>query len=211
GLARIRYTTSHPNDMSDDLIAAHGAVPALMPYLHLPVQSGSDRVLKAMNRRHTADDYRRIVDRLRAARPDILLSSDFIVGFPGETDADFAATLGLVRDIGFGAAFTFRYSARPGTPAAGRAGVPHAVADERLQTLQALVTAQQRAAQAAMVGQVTAVLYEKPGRMAGQMGGKSPHLMAVHVDDPEGRPGEIVRVRITAAAANSLAGTRLVG
>ncbi|MFN6979486.1 MAG: tRNA (N6-isopentenyl adenosine(37)-C2)-methylthiotransferase MiaB, partial [Gemmobacter sp.] len=124
GLARIRYTTSHPNDMSDDLIAAHGAVPALMPYLHLPVQSGSDRVLKAMNRRHTADDYRRIVDRLRAARPDILLSSDFIVGFPGETDADFAATLGLVRDIGFGAAFTFRYSARPGTPAAGRAGVP---------------------------------------------------------------------------------------
>ncbi|MFN3644803.1 MAG: radical SAM protein, partial [Gemmobacter sp.] len=211
GLARIRYTTSHPNDMSDDLIAAHGAVPALMPYLHLPVQSGSDRVLKAMNRRHTADDYRRIVDRLRASRPDILLSSDFIVGFPGETDADFTATLDLVRDIGFGAAFTFRYSARPGTPAAGRAGVPDAVADERLQTLQALVTAQQRAAQAAMVGQVTAVLYEKPGRMAGQMGGKTPHLMAVHVDDPAGRPGEIVQVRITAAAANSLAGTRIPG
>ncbi len=209
GLARIRYTTSHPNDMTDDLIAAHGEVPQLMPYLHLPVQSGSDRILKAMNRRHTADAYLRIVGRLRAARPDILLSSDFIVGFPGETEADFDATLDLIRAVGFGSAFSFRYSARPGTPAAGREAVPDAVADDRLQRLQALVTAQQRAAQAAMVGRVTEVLYEKPGRLPGQMGGKSPHLMAVHVDDPAGRPGELVPVRITAAAPHSLAAERL--
>jgi tRNA-2-methylthio-N6-dimethylallyladenosine synthase len=209
GLARIRYTTSHPNDMTDDLIAAHAEVPALMPYLHLPVQSGSDRILKAMNRRHTAETYLRIVERLRAARPDILLSSDFIVGFPGETEADFEATLDLVRAVGFGAAFSFRYSARPGTPAAGRAPVPAAVASERLQRLQALLTAQQRAAQAAMVGQTVPVLYEKPGRLPGQMGGKSPHLMAVHVEDPAGRPGDIVPVRILAAAPHSLTGARV--
>jgi tRNA-2-methylthio-N6-dimethylallyladenosine synthase len=209
GLARIRYTTSHPNDMTDDLIAAHAEVPALMPYLHLPVQSGSDRILKAMNRRHTAETYLRIVERLRAARPDILLSSDFIVGFPGETEADFEATLDLVRAVGFGAAFSFRYSARPGTPAAGRAPVPAAVAGERLQRLQALLTAQQRAAQAAMVGQTVPVLYEKPGRLPGQMGGKSPHLMAVHVEDPAGRPGDIVPVRILAAAPHSLTGARV--
>jgi tRNA-2-methylthio-N6-dimethylallyladenosine synthase len=209
GLARIRYTTSHPNDMGDDLIAAHAEVPALMPYLHLPVQSGSDRILKAMNRRHTAEAYLRLVERLRAARPDILLSSDFIVGFPGETEADFEATLDLIRAVGFGAAFSFKYSARPGTPAAGRDGVPAEVADDRLQRLQALITAQQRAAQAAMVGRVTEVLYEKPGRLPSQMGGKSPHLMAVHVDDPAGRPGDIVPVRIVAAGPNSLAGARL--
>ena len=205
GLARIRYTTSHPNDMEDDLIAAHGDLPQLMPYLHLPVQSGSDRVLKAMNRKHTAEAYLRLVDRIRAARPDILLSSDFIVGFPGETDADFNATLDLIRAVGFGAAFSFKYSARPGTPAAERDPVPADVADARLQDLQALITAQQHAAQEAMVGREVQVLYEKPGRLAGQMVGKSDHLHAVHVAHPEGRIGQLVRVRITASANNSLA------
>ncbi len=209
GLVRIRYTTSHPNDMDDDLIAAHGEVAALMPYLHLPVQSGSDRILKAMNRRHTADDYLRVIERVRAARPDILLSSDFIVGFPGETEDDFEATLDLIRAVGFGAAFSFRYSARPGTPAAEKPDVEAAVADARLQRLQALITAQQRAAQEAMVGREVSVLYEKPGRMAGQMTGKSDHLHAVHVADEGGAVGDLVRVRITATSTNSLAGTRL--
>jgi tRNA-2-methylthio-N6-dimethylallyladenosine synthase len=209
GLDRIRYTTSHPNDMDDDLIAAHGEVPQLMPYLHLPVQSGSDRILKAMNRKHTADDYLRLVDRLRAAQPDILLSSDFIVGFPGETDADHAATLALIRAVGFGAAFSFRYSARPGTPAAEKAEVVAAVADARLQELQALVTHQQRAAQDAMVGREVGVLYEKPGRLPGQLVGKSDHLHAVHVHDPDGRIGALVRVRVSASSANSLAAVRI--
>jgi len=209
GIARIRYTTSHPNDMADDLIAAHGDEPKLMPYLHLPVQSGSDRVLKAMNRKHTAEHYLRLIERIRAARPDILLTSDFIVGFPGETDADFAATLDLIRAVGYGAAFSFKYSARPGTPAADRAPVPDAVADARLQELQALLTAQQRAAQQAMVGRETTVLYEKPGRLPGQMGGKSDHLFAVHVHDPEARPGDLVRVRVTEASPNSLGAVRV--
>jgi tRNA-2-methylthio-N6-dimethylallyladenosine synthase len=211
GLERIRYTTSHPNDMSDDLIAAHGDEPKLMPYLHLPVQSGSDRILKAMNRKHTADHYLRLIDRIRAARPDILLSSDFIVGFPGETDADFDATMDLIRAAGFGAAFSFRYSPRPGTPAAEKPCVPAEVADARLQALQALVTEQQRARQAAMVGQVVRVLYEKPGRLPGQWVGKSEHLHAVHVPDPAGNRGEIVAVRVVAAQANSLSGVRLSG
>jgi tRNA-2-methylthio-N6-dimethylallyladenosine synthase len=205
GLARIRYTTSHPNDMDDDLIAAHGEVGQLMPYLHLPVQSGSDRILKAMNRKHTAEQYLRLVERIRAARPDILLSSDFIVGFPGETDADFEATMDLIRAVGFGAAFSFKYSARPGTPAAEKTPVHADVADARLQALQALITSQQRAAQDAMVGREVAVLYEKPGRREGQMVGKSDHLHAVHVLDPEGRVGELKRVRITGSAPNSLA------
>jgi tRNA-2-methylthio-N6-dimethylallyladenosine synthase len=205
GLDRIRYTTSHPNDMADDLIAAHGSEPKLMPYLHLPVQSGSDRILKAMNRKHTAAAYLRLVERIRAARPDILLSSDFIVGFPGETDADFAATLDLIRAVGFGAAFSFRYSPRPGTPAAERPPVPAEVADARLAELQALVTAQQRAAQAAMVGRTVAVLYEKPGRLPGQWVGKSEHFFAVHVSDPDGAPGRLVTARVTASAPNSLA------
>jgi len=209
GLTRLRYTTSHPNDMDDDLIVAHGDLPALMPYLHLPVQSGSDRVLKAMNRKHTADAYQRLVERIRGARPDILLSSDFIVGFPGETDADFKATLDLIRAVGFGAAFTFRYSARPGTPAAEKAPVPAEVADARLQELQALIAAQQRAAQEAMVGCEVTVLYEKAGRLPGQMVGKSDHLHAVHVTDPEGAVGQLVRVRIRASSTNSLAGERL--
>ncbi len=206
GLARIRYTTSHPNDMTDDLIAAHAEVDKLMPYLHLPVQSGSDRILKAMNRRHTADSYLRLIDRLRAARPDLLLSGDFIVGFPGETDADFDATMALVRDVGFGQAYSFKYSARPGTPAAERASVPDAVATDRLHRLQALLGTQQRAAQDAMVGHTVPVLFEKPGRQPGQMVGKSAHLHAVHVADPRAQAGRIANVRIVESAANSLAG-----
>jgi len=209
GLARLRYMTSHPNDMEDDLIAAHGDCPALMPYLHLPVQSGADRILRAMNRKHSVADYRAVVARIRAARPDILLTSDFIVGFPGETDADFAATLALIRDVGFGMAYSFKYSARPGTPAAEKPAVDAALADARLQELQALITSQQHAAQDAMVGREVSVLYEKAGRLAGQMVGKSEHLHAVHVTDPQGRVGEIVKVRITAASSNSLAGTRM--
>ena len=209
GLQRIRYTTSHPNDMDDDLIAAHGDEPKLMPYLHLPVQSGSDRILKAMNRKHTAEAYLRLIARIRAARPDILLSSDFIVGFPGETDRDFEDTLDLIRAVGFGAAYSFKYSARPGTPAAEKPEIDSAVADARLQTLQALITEQQRAVQTAMVGREVGVLYEKPGRNAGQMIGKSDHLHAVHVDDASGKVGELVRVRILASSSNSLAGERI--
>ncbi len=209
GLWRLRYTTSHPNDMEDDLIAAHGDLPALMPYLHLPVQSGSDRILKAMNRKHTAAEYLRTVERIRAARPDILLSSDFIVGFPGETEADFAATLDLIRTVGFGMAYSFKYSARPGTPAAEKPELPADVADARLHALQALITSQQRAAQEAMVGREVAVLYEKPGRLAGQMMGKSDHLHAVHVSDSVGAVGDLVRVRISASSANSLAGVKI--
>jgi tRNA-2-methylthio-N6-dimethylallyladenosine synthase len=209
GLLRIRYTTSHPNDMSDDLIAAHGDLPQLMPYLHLPVQSGSDKILKAMNRKHTADHYLRTIERIRAVRPDILLSSDFIVGFPGETDADFAATMDLIRAVGFGAAYSFKYSARPGTPAAEKPEVDSAVADARLQELQALLTAQQQAVQGAMVGREVGVLYEKAGRFAGQMVGKSDHLHAVHVTDAAGAIGEMVRVKITASVTNSLKGERI--
>jgi tRNA-2-methylthio-N6-dimethylallyladenosine synthase len=205
GLARLRYTTSHPNDMEDDLIAAHGDQPELMPYLHLPVQSGSDRILKAMNRKHTAEAYLRLVERIRAVRPDILLSSDFIVGFPGETEADFRATLELIRAVGFGQAFSFKYSARPGTPAAEKAPVPVEQADARLQELQTLITAQQHAAQEAMIGREVDVLYEKPGRQPGQMVGKSGHLHAVHVQDPTARIGELVRARVTASTSNSLA------
>ena len=206
GLARIRYTTSHPNDMTDDLIEAHGLEPKLMPYLHLPVQSGSDRILKAMNRKHTADQYLGLIDRLRAARPDLLLSGDFIVGFPGESDADFEATMDLVRAVGYGQAYSFKYSARPGTPAADRPQLSAAVLDERLQRLQALLSEQQRAAQEAMVGHEVGVLFEKPGRMPGQMVGKSDHLHAVHVDGADLQPGAIRRVRITGSASHSLAG-----
>jgi tRNA-2-methylthio-N6-dimethylallyladenosine synthase len=207
GVARLRYTTSHPNDMGEDLIAAHAEVAQLMPYLHLPVQSGSDRILKAMNRKHGRDDYLRIVARIRAARPDILLTSDFIVGYPGETDRDFDDTLALIREVGFGMAYSFKYSARPGTPAAEKAPVTVEVADARLQALQALVTTQQRAAQQAMVGHEVGVLYEKAGRLPGQMVGKSDHLHAVHVTDPTGQVGQLVRVRVTAASTNSLAAT----
>jgi tRNA-2-methylthio-N6-dimethylallyladenosine synthase len=205
-IERLRYMTSHPNDMEDDLIAAHGDCPQLMPYLHLPVQSGSDRILKAMNRKHTADDYLRVLDRIRTARPDVLLTSDFIVGFPGETDADFEATMSLIRKVGYGMAYSFKYSPRPGTPAAEKPEVETAVADARLQELQALLTSQQRAAQDAMVGQDITVLYEKAGRLDGQMVGKSQHLHAVHVDDPNGEIGQLVKVRVTQSKSNSLAG-----
>ncbi len=209
GLDRLRYMTSHPNDMDDDLIAAHGDLPQLMPYLHLPVQSGSDRILKAMNRKHTADQYLCLIDRFRAVRPDILLSSDFIVGFPGESDADFQATMDLIRAVGYGAAYSFKYSARPGTPAAEKPGLPDDVVDARLQAIQALVAHQQRAGQEAMVGREVSVLYERAGRMPGQMVGKSDHLHAVHVNDPAGRIGELVRVRILNSETNSLGGQRL--
>ena len=205
GLARIRYTTSHPNDMGDDLIAAHGEVEKLMPYLHLPVQSGSDRILKRMNRKHTAEAYLRLIDRIRAARPDIALSGDFIVGFPEETEADFAATMRLVESVGYHSAFSFKYSPRPGTPAAERPQVNEVEKDDRLARLQALITAQQRAAQAAMVGREVGVLFEKPGRLPGQMAGKSDHLHAVHVT-ADAPVGTIARVRIVADAPNSLAG-----
>jgi tRNA-2-methylthio-N6-dimethylallyladenosine synthase len=206
GLDRIRYTTSHPNDMDDALIAAHGEEPKLMPFLHLPVQSGSDRILKAMNRKHRAADYLALVKRLRAARPDLLLSSDFITGFPGETEEDFQATLALVEEVRFGMAYSFAYSPRPGTPAAERTPVDPEVAHDRLLRLQAVITRQQREAQESMVGKVLPVLLEKPGRLPGQMTGKSEHLMAVSLTGPEALRGEIVPVRITAALTNSLAG-----
>jgi tRNA-2-methylthio-N6-dimethylallyladenosine synthase len=205
GLDRIRFTTSHPNDMSDDLIAAHGQCGKLMPYLHLPVQSGSDRILKRMNRSHTADSYIRLIERIRAARPDILLSGDFIVGFPEETEEDFQATLDLIRAVNYGYAYSFKYSTRPGTPAAERAQVDPAEADDRLQRLQALITEQQQAIQQAMVGRETSVLIEKPGRLPGQMVGKSEHLHAVHIDGSDARPGDLLPVRITSAKRNSLA------
>ncbi len=206
GLERIRFTTSHPNDMSDDLIEAHGTCAKLMPYLHLPVQSGSDKILKRMNRSHTAESYLRLIERIRAARPDILLSGDFIVGFPEETEQDFQATLDLIEEVGYGYAYSFKYSTRPGTPAAERAQVDEAEASERLQRLQALITRQQRAAQDAMVGREVGVLFEKPGRFDGQMVGKSDHLHAVHVADPGLRVGDLARVRIVSSGANSLAG-----
>ena len=207
GLERIRYTTSHPRDMDDDLIAAHADVPALMPYLHLPVQSGSDRILAAMNRRHTAADYRRTVDRLRAARPDLALSSDFIVGFPGETDKDFAATLKLVTEVGYAQAYSFKYSARPGTPAAAADGqVPEAEKAGRLEALQQLLEAQQAAFNHACIGRTMPVLLDRAGRKPGQMVGRSPWMQAVHVMAPPGRFGRIADIAIERATANSLAG-----
>ncbi len=206
GLERIRFTTSHPNDMQDDLIAAHGDCEKLMPYLHLPVQSGSDKILKAMNRKHTAESYIKLIERIRGVRPDLLLSSDFIVGFPGETEADFQATLDLVETVGYGQAYSFKYSARPGTPAAERAEVDGAEADERLQRLQALLTRQQKAAQDAMVGREVTVLFEKPGRLPGQMVGKSEYLHAVHVTSDAVARGDLAKVRIVESVRNSLAG-----
>jgi len=209
-LARIRYTTSHPRDMDDELIAAHRDVPQLMPFLHLPVQSGSDRMLAAMNRKHTAEHYLRLIDRLRAARPDLAISSDFIVGHPGETEADFQATLALIRAVGFAQAFSFKFSARPGTPAAG---APHQVAeaekDRRLQELQALLREQQAAFNADCVGRVTDVLFTGPGRHAGQIGGRTPWLQPVHPEGPASLIGRIARVKITAANPNSLIATLL--
>ncbi len=216
GLKRIRYTTSHPRDMDADLIAAHADVPQLMPYLHLPVQSGSDRMLAAMNRGYGSDDFRAIVERLRTVRPDVALSSDFIVGFPGETDADFEATMSLVREIGFAAAFSFKYSARPGTPAAAMAEqVPEAVKAERLAVLQAELSAQTRAFNASCVGRTLDVLFDRPGRHAVQAAGRSPYLQPVHVAcgnqaEAEGLTGRVLKVRIDTVLPNSLAGTLVI-
>ena len=211
GVARIRYTTSHPRDMDDALIAAHRDLPKVMPFLHLPVQAGSDRILAAMNRRHTGDDYRRIVEKIRDARPDIALSSDFIVGFPGESDADFEETMRLVADIGFASAFSFKYSPRPGTPAADSAAqVPAEVMSERLTRLQALLDGQRHAFNRAMLGRIVEVLVEKPGRYEGQLGGKSPWLQAVHFEGGGTLIGETVPVRITRIDGNSLNGEPVV-
>jgi tRNA-2-methylthio-N6-dimethylallyladenosine synthase len=211
GLQRIRYTTSHPRDMDDDLVAAHGAVPALMPYLHLPVQSGSDRVLAAMNRRHTADDYRRIVERLRRVRPDIALSSDFIVGHPGEDDADFEATLRLVEDVGYAQAYSFNYSPRPGTPTAVMPNqIPDSIKSQRLERLQALLRRQQDAFNRACVGHALPVLLERAGRHPGQLVGRSPYLQPVQVAAAPDLLGTIVAVDIQSAQPNSLSGCLVV-
>ena len=207
GLDRIRFTTSHPNDMDDDLIAAHADCEKLMPYLHLPVQAGSDRILKAMNRKHTRDDYMRLIERIRAARPDLHLSGDFIVGFPGETDADFEDTMRLVETVGYASAYSFKYSPRPGTPAAGREDqVAEPVKAERLARLQALIAGQQRAFNAACVGRTLPVLIEKAGRKPGQWVGRSPYLQPVHIPADSGTVGDIVEVSITSAEGNSLFG-----
>jgi tRNA-2-methylthio-N6-dimethylallyladenosine synthase len=207
GLERIRYTTSHPNDMAEGLIRAHAEVESLMPYLHLPVQSGSDRVLKAMNRSHSRDSYLRLLDRVRAARPDIALSGDFIVGFPGETDAEFEETLDLVRAVNYAQAYSFKYSPRPGTPAAAMDGqVPLEVMDERLQRLQALINDQQLAFNRASVGTRTRLLLERRGKKPGQLIGKTPWLQSAHVET-EAAIGDLIEVEIVAAGPNSLAGT----
>ena len=207
GICRIRYTTSHPRDMHDELIAAHRDNAKVMPYLHLPVQAGSDSVLKAMNRRHTADEYIRIVKRIRAARPDIALSGDFIVGFAGETDADFEATLALVRVVQYAQAFCFKYSARPGTPAAASDDqVDEAVKAARLERLQTLLREQQLAFNTNCIGRTLDVLLEKPGRHAGQLVGRSPYLQAVHLDANGLEIGQIVSVQVEKAGVNSLTG-----
>jgi tRNA-2-methylthio-N6-dimethylallyladenosine synthase len=208
GVERLRYTTSHPRDLDDELIAAHADVPQLMPFLHLPVQSGSDSVLARMNRQHTAADYRRLVDRLRAGRPDIALSSDFIVGFPGETDADFQATLNLVEDVGFAQAYSFKYSPRPGTPAAAmEAQVAEPVKEQRLAALHALLGAQSAAFNQACVGRSFDVLLDRHGRRAGQLLGRSPFMQSVFLSADEGLLNSVQRVRVVAAHANSLSGT----
>ncbi len=205
GLARIRYTTSHPRDMDDDLIAAHGEVPALMPFLHLPVQSGSDRVLKAMNRKHTADDYRRVIDKLRAARPDIALASDFIVGFPGETDAEFDETMRLVRDVTYAQAYSFKYSARPGTPAATADDhVPEEAKAERLGALQALIADQQATFNQRFLGRTMPVLFDRPGRQPGQLAGRSPWQHAVHATAPADWLNRIVEITVAKAGPHGL-------
>jgi tRNA-2-methylthio-N6-dimethylallyladenosine synthase len=207
GVERLRYTTSHPLDMTDDLYAAHRDLPQMMPYLHLPFQAGSDHILAKMNRRHTVDEYRRAIEKLREARPDIALSTDIIVGFPGETDADFEATMQLVRDIGFASAFSFKYSSRPGTPAAEMDGqVPENVKLKRLHRLQALLAEQQRAFNDSMIGRTMPVLFEASGRNPGQLTGRSPYLQPVHVKAPAEAVGQIHDVEIVEAGANSLKG-----
>jgi tRNA-2-methylthio-N6-dimethylallyladenosine synthase len=205
GIERLRYTTSHPRDMSDDLIEAHASNVKLMPYLHLPVQSGSDRILQAMNRGHRVEDYMRLIEKIRATRPDIALSGDFIVGFPGETEADFEATMALVREVGYAAAYSFKYSPRPGTPGAEMPGqVPESVKTARLHRLQALLHGQQTAFNTACVGRELPVLLEKTGRRPGQVVGRSPYLQAVHLPGDGLKIGDIVRARIEAVGTNSL-------
>ncbi|WP_113280283.1 tRNA (N6-isopentenyl adenosine(37)-C2)-methylthiotransferase MiaB [Phyllobacterium pellucidum] len=209
GIARLRYVTSHPRDMDGALIEAHRDLDMLMPYLHLPVQSGSDRILKAMNRKHTGEDYLRLIERIRQARPDIALSGDFIVGFPGETEEDFEATMQIVRDVTYAAAYSFKYSPRPGTPGADMEDhVEESVKDERLQRLQNLLTEQQYAFQRSLIGKNMDVLIEKAGRLPGQMVGRSPWLQPVIIDVHGGRIGDIINVRIIDTGTNSLIGVR---
>ena len=210
GLERLRFTTSHPNDMDEDLIAAHRDEAKLMPYLHLPVQAGSDRILKAMNRKHTRDAYLRLIDRIRAARSDLALSGDFIVGFPGETEADFEDTLSLVREVGYAQAFSFKYSPRPGTPAAEDQQVPEEAKAERLARLQALLNEQQIAFNKSCVGKRLPILLDKPGKEPGQMVGRSPYLQPVHVLAQPADRGRILVAEVLDATKNSLAG-RVVG
>ena len=211
GLERIRYTTSHPNDMTEGLIRAHADVEKLMPFLHLPVQSGSTRILKAMNRSHTVDSYLRIIERVREARPDIAISGDFIVGFPGETDAEFEDTLKIVEAVNYAQAYSFKYSPRPGTPAADMDGqVPAPVMDERLQRLQALLNRQQQAFNQGTVGRRTSVLLEKQGKKPGQLIGKTPWLQSVHLKTGAAAIGDLVEVEILSAGPNSLAGSQLM-
>ena len=207
GLERLRYTTSHPRDMDDALIEAHRDLDILMPYLHLPVQSGSDRILKAMNRRHTGAEYLAIIERIKAARPDMALSGDFIVGFPGETDQDFEDTLKIIAEVGYASAYSFKYSTRPGTPGAALGDqVPEEIKSERLWRLQDLVNAQTTAFHASCVGKTLPVLIERPGRMAGQVGGRSPYLQAVHLEGSPELIGAIHQVEIIGTSTNSLVG-----
>jgi tRNA-2-methylthio-N6-dimethylallyladenosine synthase len=204
-LKRIRFTTSHPNDMTQELIDAHGEMEKLMPYLHLPVQAGSDKVLKAMNRKHTAESYLKIIERLRVARPDLALSGDFIVGFPGETDADFEETLDLVREVKYAQAYSFKYSTRPGTPAADKkVQVPEDVKSDRLKRLQALLSQHQKEFMGSMVGRVLPVLLERPGRLEGQLVGRSEYLHGVHATIDQAKIGDVVNLRILGADTNSL-------
>jgi tRNA-2-methylthio-N6-dimethylallyladenosine synthase len=211
-VSRIRYTTSHPRDMDDDLIAAHGEVPQLMPFLHLPVQSGSDAILKAMNRKHKADDYRRVIERLRAARPDIAFSSDFIVGFPGESDADFAATLRLVTDIGFAQSFSFKYSARPGTPAADMGdAVPERLKTERLAALQQLLDAQQLAFNQASLGTTAPVLFDRTTEDGSLLHGRTPHFQSVYAEGPARLVGQTLDVKLQTLRTKSLSGDIVTG
>ena len=205
-LKRIRFTTSHPNDMDDELINAFAVHKKLMPYLHLPIQSGSNRILKAMNRKHTTESYKDIISALRVARPDILLSGDFIVGFPGETEEDFEQTIDLVKEIKFGQSYSFKYSARPGTPAAEKEGISDSIAVSRLHRLQSLLTKQQKQFQQGMVSKKVYVLFEKLGREKGQLIGKSEYLHSVHLTAPQDFIGEVKAVRIVKSATNSLAG-----
>jgi tRNA-2-methylthio-N6-dimethylallyladenosine synthase len=207
GLKRLRYMTSHPRDMDDELIHAHRDLPQLMPFLHLPVQSGSDAILDAMNRKHTSDDYRRIIDRLRAARPDMALSSDFIIGFPGESDKDFAHTMQLIRDVGFAQAYSFTYSRRPGTPAAVMPNqIEESVKSARLQELQQLLREQQEQFNQTMLGKDLPILFDRAGRMEGQVHGRTPYMQAIHVDGPARIIGQEMSATITKVGMNSLTG-----